>query len=77
MTNARHLEEGSIPFKARALIMRRGAVAFDPIMPEAFLKEGGFGKAVVEKAEPYVDKALDKVKDLGSDIKGFFVGLFN
>ncbi|HEY9899970.1 MAG TPA: hypothetical protein V6D00_12370 [Pantanalinema sp.] len=77
VTNARHLEEGSIPFKARAIIMQRGAVAFDPIMPEAFLKEGGFGKAVAEKAEPYVDKALDKVKDVGRDLMGFFVGLFN
>lgn len=88
VTNAKVLEEGSIPFKARALIMQRGAVAFDPIMPEAFLKEGGFGKAVVEKAEPYVDKVVDavkdfgkdvsgKAKDVGRDIRGFFVGLFN
>lgn len=68
VTNAKHLEEGSVPFKARALIMQRGAVAFNPIMPEAFLKEGGLGKAVVEKAEPYVDKVVDKAKDVGKDL---------
>jgi hypothetical protein len=88
VTNAKHLAEGSVAFNARALIMQRGAVAFDPIMPEVFFKDGGYGKAVLEKADPYVDKVVDKVKDVGhkakdlakdvgKDVRSFFVGLFD
>jgi len=77
VTNANKLEPGTDAFTARMLTMRYGRVAFDPIMPEVFFKEAGITKAVIEKAEPYVDAVTKTVKDLGQKVKDGFNGLTN
>jgi|GEM_PF-2459087 len=69
VSNATQLEPGTDAFTARMLTMRYGRVAFDPIMPEVFFQEAGITKAVIEKAEPFVDATVSKVKDVGQKVK--------
>lgn len=66
--NAAPLQPGTDDFMARLLTMRSGYVAFNPLMPEVFEKNGGFMNEVIDKVEPYVDKVEDKVKELGEKV---------
>jgi hypothetical protein len=77
VSNARILESGTDAFSARMLTMRYGKVAFDPIMPEVFLQEAGFAKAVLEKAEPLVDTIKGLAKDLASGAKRLWSAIVN
>lgn len=69
VSNATRLDSDTDAFTARMLTMRYGKVAFDPIMPEVFLAHAGFGKAVQEKAQPFIESVKAQAKALVDGLK--------
>lgn len=79
---ARHLLPEQDAFKARLITMRYGQVGLDPILPQAFEREGGLDKGVAEKAMHAAERIqlrhqgpLGWLKAGVSAVKDWFAGL--